>query len=47
VCIDGHLEVAKEAGCVLNLINDDGGPIPLKEALRLLFGLLGFGGKIE
>ena len=44
--IDGHLEVAKEAGRILNLINDDGGTECAK-APRLLFRLLGFGRKIK
>ncbi len=37
----------KEARCVLNFINDDGRWIALKEALRLLLGLPGFGGEIK
>jgi len=41
--IHGYLEVAKEAGSILNLINDDRGKIALKEALRLLLRLFGFG----
>jgi hypothetical protein len=47
VGIHGHLEVAKEAGSILNFINDDGWRIALKEALRFLLGLFGFGGEIE
>jgi hypothetical protein len=31
----------------LNVINDDGWRIALKEALRFLLGLFGFGGEIE
>jgi hypothetical protein len=45
--IHGHLQVAKDAGRILNLINDYGGRIALKETLRFLLGLLGFGGEIE
>jgi hypothetical protein len=37
----------KNAGGILNLVNDDGRRMPLEETLWLLFGLLGFGGKIE
>ena len=45
--IHGYLEVAKEAGSILNLINDDRGRIALKEALRLFLSLFGFGREIE
>src|ERR1700737_4886205 len=37
----------KQARGILNLVDDDGRRITLKETLRLLLGLLGFGGKIE
>jgi hypothetical protein len=45
--INGHLEIAEEPGRILYLVDYDRCGMVLEEALRLLFGLLGFGGEIE
>jgi hypothetical protein len=47
VSIDGNLEMPKETRGILHLVNNDRGRVTLKEALRLLFGLLGLSGEIE
>ena len=45
--IHGHLEVPKQAGRVWHLVDNDRRRMALQEALRLLFGLLGFGREVE
>jgi len=45
--VHGYLEMAKKAGGVLHLVNDDGWRMALQEALWLLLGLLSFCGQIE
>ena len=47
VSIDGNLEMPKEPRGILHLVDNDRGRVTLKEALRLLFGLLGLSGEIE